>query len=135
MGADETFGRDTDDRDVIVALIMDGVAPDPFTGIPREEALSILRWMMLIRLFEEKCAELYMQEKIRGFLHLYVGEEAIAAGCGMEVPVVMLRPGELRSVHDQAMRLPSPFGAMTSASKRSTFTQLRIQSYTNKALS
>ena len=29
---------------------------------------------------EEVCAELYTQEKIRGFLHLYIGEEAVAAG-------------------------------------------------------
>lgn len=29
---------------------------------------------------EEKCAELYSEAKIRGFLHLYVGEEAVAAG-------------------------------------------------------
>jgi pyruvate dehydrogenase E1 component alpha subunit len=36
--------------------------------------------MLRIRRFEEKCAELYMQEKIRGFLHLYVGEEAVAVG-------------------------------------------------------
>jgi pyruvate dehydrogenase E1 component alpha subunit len=36
--------------------------------------------MLLIRRFEEKCAELYTQEKIRGFLHLYIGQEAVAAG-------------------------------------------------------
>ena len=36
--------------------------------------------MLRIRLFEEKCAEVYTQEKIRGFLHLYDGEEAVAAG-------------------------------------------------------
>ena len=36
--------------------------------------------MLRIRLFEEKCAELYTQENIRGFLHLYDGEEAVAAG-------------------------------------------------------
>lgn len=36
--------------------------------------------MIRIRVFEERCAELYGQMKIRGFLHLYVGEEAIAAG-------------------------------------------------------
>jgi pyruvate dehydrogenase E1 component alpha subunit len=36
--------------------------------------------MIRVRRFEEKCAELYQQEKIRGFLHLYIGEEAIAAG-------------------------------------------------------
>jgi len=36
--------------------------------------------MIRIRVFEERCAELYGQSKIRGFLHLYVGQEAIAAG-------------------------------------------------------
>lgn len=39
-----------------------------------------LRSMLRIRRFEEKCAELYTQQKIRGFLHLYIGEEAIAVG-------------------------------------------------------
>jgi pyruvate dehydrogenase E1 component alpha subunit/2-oxoisovalerate dehydrogenase E1 component len=36
--------------------------------------------MLLIRRFEEKCAELYSATRIRGFLHLYVGEEAVAVG-------------------------------------------------------
>jgi pyruvate dehydrogenase E1 component alpha subunit len=36
--------------------------------------------MLRIRRFEEKCAELYSLGKIRGFLHLYIGEEAVAAG-------------------------------------------------------
>jgi pyruvate dehydrogenase E1 component alpha subunit len=36
--------------------------------------------MVRIRRFEEKCAELYSAGRIRGFLHLYIGEEAIAAG-------------------------------------------------------
>ena len=43
-------------------------------------ARHLLAQMIRIRLFEEKCAELYMQEKIRGFLHLYIGEEANAVG-------------------------------------------------------
>lgn len=36
--------------------------------------------MMLIRRFEEKAAEMYARGKIKGFLHLYIGQEAIAAG-------------------------------------------------------
>ena len=36
--------------------------------------------MMRVRRMEELCAELYTQEKIRGFLHLYIGEEAVVTG-------------------------------------------------------
>jgi pyruvate dehydrogenase E1 component alpha subunit len=45
-----------------------------------EKAKKFYRQMLLIRRFEEKSAELYTQEKIRGFLHLYIGEEAVATG-------------------------------------------------------
>ncbi len=48
--------------------------------LDREHVLALLRDMIRIRRFEDKCAELYTQQKIRGFLHLYDGEEAIAAG-------------------------------------------------------
>ena len=41
---------------------------------------NLWREMMRIRRFEEKCAELYGSGKIRGFLHLYIGEEANAVG-------------------------------------------------------
>jgi pyruvate dehydrogenase E1 component alpha subunit len=41
---------------------------------------QLLRDMLRIRRFEEKCAELYSAGKIRGFLHLYIGEEAVAVG-------------------------------------------------------
>jgi pyruvate dehydrogenase E1 component alpha subunit len=45
-----------------------------------EQWLAMLRQMLLIRRFEEKCAELYTLGKIQGFLHLYIGEEAVAVG-------------------------------------------------------
>ena len=45
-----------------------------------ELSRALLSDMVRIRLMEEKCAELYSAAKIRGFLHLYVGEEAVAAG-------------------------------------------------------
>ncbi|HMA23738.1 MAG TPA: thiamine pyrophosphate-dependent enzyme, partial [Gemmatimonadaceae bacterium] len=45
-----------------------------------EHALHLLREMLRIRRFEERCADLYKEEKIRGFLHLYIGQEAIAVG-------------------------------------------------------
>lgn len=44
---------------------------------------TLLNWyrqMVLIRRFEQKCAELYQSGKIGGFLHLYIGQEAVAVG-------------------------------------------------------
>jgi pyruvate dehydrogenase E1 component alpha subunit len=46
----------------------------------REHAVELLSLMVRIRRFEERCVELYSSSKIRGFMHLYIGEEAIAAG-------------------------------------------------------
>lgn len=48
--------------------------------LSRAHVLDLLRHMVRVRRFEQKCAELYTEEKIRGFLHLYDGEEAVAAG-------------------------------------------------------
>ncbi|MGQ9351190.1 pyruvate dehydrogenase (acetyl-transferring) E1 component subunit alpha [Mycolicibacterium gilvum] len=45
-----------------------------------DDARLLLSDMVRVRRMEEKCAELYSASKIRGFLHLYVGEEAVAAG-------------------------------------------------------
>lgn len=42
--------------------------------------LDLYRDMVRIRRFEERCVELYSAGRIRGFLHLYIGEEAIAVG-------------------------------------------------------
>lgn len=44
---------------------------------------DLLKWykqMVVIRRLEEKCAELYQQGKIGGFLHLYIGQEAVGVG-------------------------------------------------------
>lgn len=49
-------------------------------NISRDHALELLRDMIRIRRLEEKSAELYAKQKIRGFLHLYIGEEAVAVG-------------------------------------------------------
>lgn len=48
--------------------------------VARDRSLGFLREMLRIRRFEEKCIELYSLGKIRGFLHLYIGEEAVAIG-------------------------------------------------------
>ena len=56
--------------------------------LSRAHVLDLLKQMIRIRRFEDKCAELYTQEKIRGFLHLYDGEEAVAVGV---IPVLEAR--------------------------------------------
>lgn len=59
--------------------------PSPFPDtapeqLERSHALDLMRTMLRIRRFEEKCIELYSGLKIRGFLHLGIGEEAIPTG-------------------------------------------------------
>ena len=58
------------------------IAPPPRGPVPypRPFSIKLLTDMLRIRRLEEKCAELYGAGKIRGFLHLYIGEEAVAAG-------------------------------------------------------
>jgi pyruvate dehydrogenase E1 component alpha subunit len=63
-------------------------APGEKPRLSRQHMLDLLRQMIRIRRFEDKCAELYTQEKIRGFMHLYDGEEAIAVGV---IPVLEKR--------------------------------------------
>jgi pyruvate dehydrogenase E1 component alpha subunit len=48
--------------------------------LDRAHLHHLLREMLRIRRFEAKCVELYQAQKIRGFLHLYDGEEAVAVG-------------------------------------------------------
>ena len=46
--------------------------------LPRDTLLELLRQMLLIRIFEQAVARAYREGKIPGFVHLYIGEEAIA---------------------------------------------------------
>jgi len=57
--------------------------------LTRDHTHSLLRQMIRIRRFEDRCAEHYTKENIRGFLHLYDGEEAIAVGT-----IPLLGPGD-----------------------------------------
>jgi len=69
-----------------------GVLDRPESGAPevpsksaqlnedRETLIAMLRQMVLIRRFEEKCAESYSLGKIGGFCHLYIGQEAVGVG-------------------------------------------------------
>jgi pyruvate dehydrogenase E1 component alpha subunit len=49
-------------------------------NLDNSQAVQLYEKMLLIRRFEEQSGRLYMQGKINGFLHLYIGEEAIAVG-------------------------------------------------------
>lgn len=51
------------------------------TKFPKKTYLYWYELMLLLRRFEEKSGQLYGMQKIRGFCHLYIGQEAIAAGC------------------------------------------------------
>ena len=49
-------------------------------GFSKPQLIEFYRQMLLIRRFEQKCAEMYAAGNIGGFLHLYIGEEAVAVG-------------------------------------------------------
>ncbi|MFD9890917.1 pyruvate dehydrogenase (acetyl-transferring) E1 component subunit alpha [Amycolatopsis sp. NPDC059027] len=53
-------------------------ASEPITRT--KQRTELLRQMLRIRRFEERCVELYSAARIRGFMHLYIGEEAVATG-------------------------------------------------------
>ena len=88
----------------------------------KDEALAQYRAMLLIRRFEERCAQLYQQTKIRGFLHLYDGEEAVAVGTGRETGIVHLdvttTSAELsRQIADQLLQEVERFNLQTRQSR------------------
>jgi pyruvate dehydrogenase E1 component alpha subunit len=80
-------------------------------ALDRTHAVALLRQMLLIRRFEEKAAELYSVGKIRGFLHLYIGEEAVAVGA-----MQALRPEDgivaTYREHGQALARGIPAGSL-----------------------
>ena len=83
----------------------------PSPSLPDEaHAQALLRSMLLIRRFEEKCAELYAQQKIRGFLHLYIGEEAVAAG---SIPVLEPRDSVVGTYREHGQALARGVPATT----------------------
>lgn len=55
----------------------------------KEQYLKWYEEMLLWRRFEEKASQLYIQQKIRGFCHLYIGQEAVVAGA-----VSVIRPDD-----------------------------------------
>ncbi|MBI4299152.1 MAG: pyruvate dehydrogenase (acetyl-transferring) E1 component subunit alpha [Chloroflexi bacterium] len=92
--------------------------------IEKKQVAEFYRQMLLIRRFEEKAAEMYMRGKIRGFLHLYIGEEAIAVGA-----ISVLKPEDYIVTHyrdhghaiargmDPKVIMAELFGKATGSSK------------------
>ena len=72
---------------------------------------DLLKAMIRVRAFEAKCAELYTQQKIRGFLHLYDGEEAVSAGI---IPVMTEQDRIVATYreHGHALLRGVPMGAV-----------------------
>src|SRR2546426_3671131 len=72
--------------------VLDAPSPKPQSNAleeDRETLLAMFRQMLLIRRFEEKCAESYSLGKIGGFCHLYIGQEAVGVGA-----ISALRPDD-----------------------------------------
>lgn len=59
------------------------------SAVSQEEGLLMYEDMVLGRLFEDKCAEMYYRGKMFGFVHLYTGQEAVSTGI-----IKSMRPGE-----------------------------------------
>src|SRR5437868_13615449 len=54
--------------------------PDNRSKFNKEQYSKWYESMLLMRKFEEKTGQVYVQQKIKGFCHLYIGQEAIVAG-------------------------------------------------------
>ncbi len=53
---------------------------EEYLSLGRNKLIGMYHTMILIRRFEETCAKMYSMQKIGGFLHLYIGQEAVAVG-------------------------------------------------------
>jgi pyruvate dehydrogenase E1 component alpha subunit/2-oxoisovalerate dehydrogenase E1 component len=79
--------------------------------VDRTNAFMLLHAMLRIRRFEEKAAELYSLGKIRGFLHLYIGEEACAVGVTQGLSLEDNIVATYRE-HGQALSRGIPMGSL-----------------------
>ena len=70
-------------KKIVTKETVQGNGADTPPEFTREQELSALRDMLLIRRFEEKAGQLYGMGAIGGFCHLYIGQEAIVVGMQM----------------------------------------------------
>lgn len=78
------------------------LAVEPAPPLQRARALELLAAMLRIRRFEERCARLYGEQKIRGFLHLCNGQEAIAVGL---IPLLLANDALVATYREHAHAL------------------------------
>jgi len=72
-------GRESDAAVEIVPFSDEELSHDSL-GLSRDQIIGMYRSMMLQRRFEERAAQMYGKQKIAGFLHLYIGQEAVSTG-------------------------------------------------------
>ncbi len=63
-----------------VRVFYDGGHTHESLGLSANDVLAMYRNMLLQRRFEERAAQMYGRQKIAGFLHLYIGQEAVSVG-------------------------------------------------------
>ncbi|MDA0683906.1 MAG: pyruvate dehydrogenase (acetyl-transferring) E1 component subunit alpha [Bacteroidetes bacterium] len=56
-------------------------------GLSEDQVMGMYRNMLLQRRFEERAAQMYGKQKIAGFLHLYIGQEAISTGTAIAINI------------------------------------------------
>ena len=79
-------------------------AKDPVnSALSKEEKIELFRKMMRIRRFEERTLRVYQQGKIGGFLHLYIGQEAIAVGTTSLMGSGLRPRSKLLSISDEML--------------------------------
>jgi pyruvate dehydrogenase E1 component alpha subunit len=78
--APETSGAKASGLKVIEKKMKNGSLPHELLGLDKAGLLAWYKQMLYMRRFEEKAASLYQQKEIQGFCHLYIGQEAVAAG-------------------------------------------------------
>jgi len=90
---------------------MTAATPPPSASPTRAHALELLGAMLRIRQFEDRCAQLYTEQKIRGFLHLYNGQEAVAVGIMQSLTAADAVVATYRE-HGHALARGLPMGAL-----------------------
>ena len=66
-------------------------------AVPKKKMIEMYTTMLKIRMFETRVSELFAANKIPGVVHLYIGEEAVAAGVCRHMCLLLL--GHLATLH------------------------------------